>query len=849
MPATAPSDDLRPGFLLGQPFWLAEAKTPAAGWAMAVHEAEPSDDRTKFESGIRPPEADRDLRSDGGRWQRIDDRAELVRMALEDPFWSRVGLVCGAGLGKTTTLRWLEAAINRLDGGRGKYLAFYRGLEGIPEQGDDLLLEFARRVADAVGIGESAALEHVRQFRYDGKIILLLDSLDQGDPNPAGPAVRALKNLFTGSWSDCRIWVSGRPYAFRLAGSSLREGRPNAAWQFVRVGQLDEPECRQLVETTSLPNLPRENYPEPHRFGELAPAGRRLARVPRYGRLMALLPPERFAQLTNEATTLWELYNYVAAERGAATGMLDDGLRAEPACRLGWHHEGKKPPKTVNFRIYQVRLAHDILGAVAFEMFAQGSDGEQAHPLFHIEADLNTFLDAARDRLVNAGAYFYSVKAAIPADFFTTDWESLIAMDSHGLKNFIFSADGRDGRLQWTDISTATYFAAYWACKWGGADEWAYTRRWIVDPVTDENAAFREFWQFAIDLPPDAIDRDRWIELFSPLYTRPTNPNTHPVRSTEFLYRSWERMRGSVAQQEFLNDLNHSTLTGDPKWREGFIALAQPKSSLPGDTGTFVMGASAEEDPEWDRGDNPQHPVQLTAYRLHQFCVTNRDYEIFDPRHKSHRWSDGNHSAVAKKKPNADDDYPAVNVSWYDAWCFAQWLGAVEIGGRSCRVSLPSEAQWEYACRAGRKTPFTFCKGHPGLSITPDVCNFDGNHMWPDGTKLPKMAKSEVYRESTIAVQALGPNVWGLYQMHGNVWEWCTDWYLTTFYLSEEGCFNNPVNNQPASARVLRGGSWYYHAGNCRSAYRRRNGPEDRRQNFGFRLAAVPVVGAKSSKS
>ena len=83
-----------------------------------------------------------------------------------------------------------------------------------------------------------------------GRVTFLLDSLDQANPDPAGPVVHALRALLQGRWEKCRVWVSGRPYAFRIARAELQK---MAGWQFIRIGQLDEPECRQLLETTQRP--------------------------------------------------------------------------------------------------------------------------------------------------------------------------------------------------------------------------------------------------------------------------------------------------------------------------------------------------------------------------------------------------------------------------------------------------------------------------------------------------------------------------------------------------------------------------------------------------------------------
>jgi len=138
------------------------------------------------------------------------------------------------------------------------------------------------------------------------------------------------------------------------------------------------------------------------------------------------------------------------------------------------------------------------------------------------------------------------------------------------------------------------------------------------------------------------------------------------------------------------------------------------------------------------------------------------------------------------------------------------------------KLCLPTEAQWEYACRAGTTTPTPFSWGD---RIDSTLVNFNGNHPYNDG------GKSE-YREQTVDVKALPCNDWGLYQMHGNVWEWCQDW---------DGAYpSRPVTDphglESGDARVLRGGSWFDFGRSCRSANRNHFVPSRRGVYIGFRL-------------
>jgi formylglycine-generating enzyme required for sulfatase activity len=369
------------------------------------------------------------------------------------------------------------------------------------------------------------------------------------------------------------------------------------------------------------------------------------------------------------------------------------------------------------------------------------------------------------------------------------------------------------------------------------------------------------FWRYASEMPDEAIrpattkPPTAWQDTMAPLYDGSAKDTSgRPIRSTEFICRSWERMDRwrAASLVKFMaefpslraedHDVERQQLVQKLVAEGAFIPLV--KSGKPGDTGTFQMGAPEDECPEWDRvgdqQDNPVHDVTLSPFCLHRYCVTNQEYELFDPRHQSRRWL-GTHPSVKRDGEGADASCPAVNVSWYDAWCFAQWLGEVTVDGVHYRVQLPTEAQWEYGCRAGQETPFSFHEGQPGTSCTPDVCNFDGNRPWPEGAKMPEGAKTEIYRKRTLPVDGFPSNRWGFFQMHGNVWEWCLDWYAADFYNSEDGHLADPCNEEMAPHRVLRGGSWYDFGWNCRSAYRYGYAPDYRYQHYGFRLAAVPV--------
>jgi formylglycine-generating enzyme required for sulfatase activity len=157
------------------------------------------------------------------------------------------------------------------------------------------------------------------------------------------------------------------------------------------------------------------------------------------------------------------------------------------------------------------------------------------------------------------------------------------------------------------------------------------------------------------------------------------------------------------------------------------------------------------------------------------------------------------------------DDLPVEEVSWDDAQKFIKKVNDSGVIPEGWKVALPSEAQWEYACRADETGPYS------GGTIE-QVAWYDGN----SGSK-------------TQPVGTKKPNAWGLYDMHGNVWEWCADWYDDSLSGGTD-----PTGPSLGVYRVYRGGSWLSFAARCRAAYRIRRNPGDRNFNLGFRPALVP---------
>jgi formylglycine-generating enzyme required for sulfatase activity len=219
--------------------------------------------------------------------------------------------------------------------------------------------------------------------------------------------------------------------------------------------------------------------------------------------------------------------------------------------------------------------------------------------------------------------------------------------------------------------------------------------------------------------------------------------------------------------------------------------------------GAFLMGSADTKKDHPD--DEIPHKVRLTkAFFMGATTVTNEQYRRFKADYDSGSYEGNSFN---------DDKQPVVMVSWDEATEFCTWMSKQT----GMTVRLPTEAEWEYAARAGTTT--RFCGGDDDGALDA--------YGWYDGNSGHK----------THPVGQKKANAFGLYDMHGNVWQWCSDWY---------GAYPNgdqvdPTGAAQSALRVMRGGGWYYAPGVCRSAYRRDESPGLRLNDFGFRVVVVAL--------
>ena len=254
--------------------------------------------------------------------------------------------------------------------------------------------------------------------------------------------------------------------------------------------------------------------------------------------------------------------------------------------------------------------------------------------------------------------------------------------------------------------------------------------------------------------------------------------------------------------------------------------------------GQFLMGSPPGEAERQDN-EGPQHKVTIAhRFALGRYAVTVGQYRQFveatGHRHEGgvYVWTGSEWKKDASKSwqdPGfaQTEQHPVVGVNWHDAVAYCEWL-AKETGQP---YRLPSEAEWEYAARAGTTTPFSF-----GATISTDQANYDGNYTYGNGRKGE-------YRQRTVPVGTLPVNPWGLYEMHGNVWEWVADvWHDSYQGAPVDGsAWTDGEGQNSSSRRVLRGGSWDDSPRFLRSA-RRNWGEPDYRSSTGGSVWPGPFI-------
>ena len=271
-----------------------------------------------------------------------------------------------------------------------------------------------------------------------------------------------------------------------------------------------------------------------------------------------------------------------------------------------------------------------------------------------------------------------------------------------------------------------------------------------------------------------------------------------------------------IAIEELI--IEEPAITSTPEEQQLLTPVSVPAGFVHINRGTFLMGSPANEPGRHVR-EGPQRQVTIDSFHMGIFPVTQREYQEVM----------GTNPSILK-----GDNLPVETVSWFNAIEYCNRRSLLEglipayiINGTHVTwdrnangYRLPTEAEWEYACRAGTTTPFS-----TGNNITTNQANYNGNFPYNNNARGEN-------RVRMTPVGTFAANPWGLFDMHGNVWEWCWDWFADYSITA----LDNPTGAASGDVRALRGGSWINYGQNLRSADRFGNNPSRGSENIGFRL-------------
>ncbi len=779
---------------------------------------------------------------DQGDWIAVD-RCLVARneLTLDESACdlSRLAITTDAGVGKTVAMEWLHAELNRPG---GETLAFLFTFSHFPDRPDDFVRqalwpEFHKADGE---LSEEAVCRILDQLRREGRLVILVDGLDQTPPD--GDAVECLRRLLEDpDWQTCRFVVSGRPYALQCHWAELFDGERGFDWRFVQLDEFNEQEQRAYLGDERYEAVPVE--------------AREILCTPRVLKYLREDLPER------------ELKNIKAAGDvyWHATGhLLKEGMKGSEGARRINLPPGEATPATVHASSYQ--RARKLLGAMAFEMVSELITTEHVPNFDGVPP--NRF-EAFKDRLVERLSGKPGAENRQNVD---RDVDGLAALNEF-LSRGIFDAGltGLDS-VYWRNRTLQEFFAAYWLAQFCTADDAQQLWAWIYLPDRPETEQYYWVWRFLCEMHADARNPDSWSCAVEPIYRPGDGTVEGTKRSSEMIYRAWPALEqtaeeGIEAAREvkaaFLGEFETQILDGT----RGEEAKQAAKNFCDGfievQAGSFRMGSPpekqgmpAEVKTEWqtffDEGGDPEtraeeivdrrnyaptkrgqehreerkknwHQILSTGdidvaescyfprnetpeqeeQKVHGFFLNrrpteNRWFRLFRPGHgETETYFIGEY---AKCSPASTS--PVIFVSWYDACAFCLWA---HWQGRSCR--LPHEHEWEYAAKAG--TPWKW------------------NYWWGDTVDAEKCCEDRNVGHSTPA-NVCHANPCGFEDIIGNGWEWCADRYRVKY---------DRARQPDGPDTMLRGGSWILIRWVPRSAFRVFRTPTLIVDDIGFRVA------------
>ena len=341
----------------------------------------------------------------------------------------------------------------------------------------------------------------------------------------------------------------------------------------------------------------------------------------------------------------------------------------------------------------------------------------------------------------------------------------------------------------------------------------------ILEQLGGEYASFAQQLRYGSRESPPDDSKSNYFPLEDLEYEVAEFINFPPLQDFEYepaqITNILERFEFETAQVEKPLEIRHHRAANWGYTEALSEEIGLEMVSIP--DGTFIMGAP-EEEPDSRNNERPQHQVTVPPFFMGRYPITQAQWRIVA------NWPQLERVLTPEPSRFQGDNRPVERVSWEEAVEFCQRLSAKT--GKTYR--LPSEAEWELACRAGTTTPFHF-----GETITPDLANYKGNYTYNNSPKGE-------YRRETTDVGSFPANLWGLHDMHGNVWERCSDDWHSNYEGAPEDGRAWLEENATETRKLVRGGSWHSYPYRCRFAYRLSDARVFRNFRFGFRVCCEP---------